>query len=116
MFLSLRSGLVSLSFALVAFTSFAGCSKATVGVNSATLLEPNSAGICAGHCQTLGLSLSAVVVMANNVGCVCAAQGAPPSAAPSSAQSSSSAGGMAAILMQEEADRAAQNSQAARKK
>ena len=101
---SFRSGLVSLSFLFVIGAgAVTGCARATVGVNSNTSVPSDSANICAGHCQSIGLQLSSVVVMANNVGCVCAAAPAPGAQAPAAA----AAGGMAAILMQEEADAAA---------
>ena len=51
-----------------------------------------------------GLSLDAVVVMANNVGCVCTP--APPPV--TGARAGSASGGMATILLQEQAARAAQ--------
>lgn len=79
MSLSFRSGLVSLSFLFVLGAgAVTGCARAPVGVTSNTSVPSDSANICAGHCESIGLQLSSVVVMANNVGCVCAANYAPP--------------------------------------
>jgi hypothetical protein len=78
----------------------AGC-KANVGVSGVKLPE-DSANTCAGLCSSIGLALDSVVVMANNVGCVCrAAPAAPP--APGASAASSAGGGMAAILIQQQA-------------
>ena len=52
---------------------------------------------CESHCNEIGLSLNSVVIMANNVGCVCSpAPGAP------GAGGAVSGGGMAALLMEEQ--------------
>jgi hypothetical protein len=73
---------------------------ATVGTGGGVSIPPDAATTCANHCSSIGLSLDSVVVMANNVGCVCrrassAARGTEGSAA----------GGMAALIVQEEQQR-----------
>lgn len=55
---------------------------------------------CSGYCNEIGLTLNSVVIMANNVGCVCS----PPAGAPGVGGGVSS-GGMAALLMQQEQER-----------
>lgn len=54
---------------------------------------------CGDHCTKMGMGLSAVVVMANNVGCVCTPNGRASS---TEMQGGSAAGGMAAILIQQQ--------------
>lgn len=75
----------------------AGCA-APVGLRNASLPK-DAAGTCASHCQEIGLVLSSVVIMAENVGCVCSttSQSSAPGAA---------AGGMAAIMMVQQSRRA----------
>ena len=65
---------------------------ATVGSGGMVYVPKDAAATCAGHCNEIGLPLNSVVIMANNVGCVC-------SAAPGAAGGGVSAGGMAALLM-----------------
>jgi hypothetical protein len=79
---------------LILLFSGAGC--ATVG---AVLVPKTSAATCSTQCHDIGLTLDSVVIMAANVGCVCAAAPAAGSRAPGSA----AGGGMAAILMQQAA-------------
>lgn len=114
--------ILSASVALVA-----GCaSSASVGVSDRTYVDKSSATVCSSHCETIGMTLSSVVIMANNVGCVCEAPPAPgspgstrdpaagdptsvdrPAGEPQGvARRSSAAGGMAAIMIAEEAARA----------
>jgi hypothetical protein len=57
----------------------------------------DSAQTCASSCGDLGLTLSSVVVMANNVGCVCAAKSAPVTD-----NSAGASGGMATLLLQQQ--------------
>ena len=72
----------------------AGC-VAPVGVSGLSI--PNDTGkVCAQQCRTIGMNLSAVAIMANNIGCVCQpSAGAPPVAT----LGASSAAGMATISM-----------------
>jgi len=71
----------------------AGC-LAPVGVDRKSLPK-DAAQTCASHCSTIGMALNSVVIMADNVGCVCSAGPPPPG-------SGASAGGMVALLMVEE--------------
>jgi hypothetical protein len=82
---------------LLLLGTLSGC-MATVGASMMSV-PPDSAQRCYAHCQAIGLNLTAVAIMANNVGCVCQ----PPAQPPVAAQASTTAGGMTAILMQEEA-------------
>lgn len=83
-----------------------GCGSAQVGVQEAAL-PVDSAAQCKSHCQTIGLTLDSVVLMANTVGCVCRA--APAAGSPGAAASS---GGMAAILLAQQAAQAEQDERA----
>lgn len=70
-------------------------------VGSELEVPTDAALTCKNHCASIGLPLSAVAIMANNVGCVCEAK-------PLSAEASSNhavTGGMATIMLQEEARR-----------
>ena len=69
----------------------AGCA-ATIGTGGTTYVPKNAASTCAAHCGEIGLALNSVVIMANNVGCVC-------SAAATASGGAASGGGMAALLM-----------------
>lgn len=104
----------------LSFLAFAAC-KAPVGVNNASLSR-DSGQRCAELCGEVGMPLDSLVIMADNVGCVCrAVQGPPPGPAPAQAPGSEpvsssmstggSAGGMAAIMMQEAKRRASSNAQ-----
>jgi hypothetical protein len=104
-----RLAMLSLVFAL-------GC-QAPVGVRNASVPR-DAAPQCNSICGEMGLALDSVVVMADNVGCVCrppqAAQPAPGSPAPTApaaptAQSGSSgaAAGLVAIMIQQRAAAAA---------
>jgi hypothetical protein len=99
----MKIGLVA-SLALAVLSTLA-C-QATVGVKNVSLPR-DAAQQCATHCQTIGMRLSAVAIMAENVGCVCqfAAQ---PAAGPNAAgQLETPAAGMATIAVQEAAAAAA---------
>jgi hypothetical protein len=56
---------------------------ATVGVDKFSL-PSDAAQRCEGHCQTIGMHLTAVAIMAENVGCVC--QALAPAQTPKPAQ------------------------------
>jgi hypothetical protein len=78
-----------------------GCA-APVGTTGMVSAPHDSAPRCGDICHDLGLGLDSVVVMANNVGCVCSAippaPAGPPSATPpATAHARAAAGGMAAI-------------------
>jgi hypothetical protein len=54
---------------MAAVLSLSAC-MATVGVDARSI-PTDAAQTCARHCQTIGMRLSAVAIMAENVGCVC---------------------------------------------
>lgn len=60
---------------------------------------------CSEYCTKMGLGLGAIVVMANNVGCVCTPNGRAASA---EMQGGAAAGGMAALMLQQQQQQAAQ--------
>src|SRR5687767_9978032 len=95
----------------------AGCQPAPVGVRNAEV-QRDSTAQCAGLCSSIGLPLDSVVIMADNVGCVCRAvpPGPPATTEPSTAPAASSAGGMAAIMIAQEAARRSAAAQAAARK
>lgn len=76
-----------------------GC-PATVGTDAAIYVPKDAAATCTSHCNEIGLALNSVVIMANNVGCVC-------SAAPGGPGGAVSGGGMAALLMAQQQRRSA---------
>jgi len=81
----------------------AGCA-ATVGTSGAIYVPKDAAATCSAHCNEIGLALNSVVIMANNVGCVC-------SAASPAAGNAAAAGGMAALMMDAEQRRQSSNHQ-----
>ena len=107
------------SFVLAAL-SLTAC-MAPVGTSGVISVPPDAAQTCAQHCQTIGMRLTAVAIMANNVGCVCqypapvgSAATSSSRAAPGSAdrrsfgvnegatESATTTAGMATILMEQE--------------
>lgn len=82
---------------------------ALVGTGETVTVPKDAPVTCANFCSDMGMSLGAVVVMANNVGCVCN----PNKTATTEGKSASAAGGMAAIVIQqqEEEERSRQSSQ-----
>ena len=91
---------------LLVVVPFAGC-VAPVGVSGLSI--PHDAGnVCSQQCRTIGMNLSAVAIMANNIGCVCQpSAGAPPVAT----SGASSAAGMATISMINEQEQEQQQEQ-----
>ena len=108
-----------LSFVL-ATLSLTAC-MAPVGTSGVISVPPDAAQSCAQHCQTIGMRLTAVAIMANNVGCVC--QSPAPAGSPAGSSSRTAPGstdprsfgvkeeategatttaGMVAILMEQE--------------
>lgn len=70
--------------------------SATVGSRAEV---PEDAGVtCRAQCQRVGMELSAMAIMANNVGCVCTArgQGDPTTSA------GATTAGMATLMLQEQ--------------
>ena len=95
---------VALLAALLAVVS--GC---VAGVGSPMASVPfDTAGRCSEYCSKIGMGLGAVVVMANNIGCVCTPLGRPGSAA---IEGGPAAAGMVTLLAQQQATMAAQQQQ-----
>jgi hypothetical protein len=108
---------------LLAALSLTAC-MAPVGTSGVVSVPPDAAQSCTRHCQTIGMRLTAVAIMANNVGCVCQSPAPAGSAAESSSraaprstdrssfgvneeatESATTTAGMAAILMERERQR-----------
>jgi outer membrane lipoprotein SlyB len=89
----------------------AGGCAATVGTSGSTYVPKDAAATCSAHCGDMGLQLSSVVVMANNVGCVCSVAG--PAAPGGPAPGGSAAADMAALMLQEDAQRQSTSQQTA---
>lgn len=71
---------------------------AKVGAEDVSV-PPDAASTCESQCQSIGLRLGAVAIMANTVGCVCAL---PHGQQAGLAESSTITAGMATIMMEEE--------------
>jgi hypothetical protein len=89
-------------FAAVALTLL-GC-HAPVG--STISVPEDAAETCRDQCHNVGLRLSAVAIMANNVGCVCQANEAA-----AVGQQEAVTGGMATILLQQQEQQRQQTAQ-----
>ncbi len=76
----------------------AGCA-ATVGTTGVAYVPKDAAATCTTYCTDVGMTLTSVVIMANNVGCVCGVNNAAPG-------TSAAAGGMATLLMAQQSERA----------
>jgi len=83
-----------------------GACAAAIGSETRTI-RPESAQVCAEQCAQIGLKLTAVAIMANNIGCVCQAEKAP---VPVTVDAVPPAG-MATIEMLEQQRRAQQTQQ-----
>ena len=92
---------VELLFPVLAVLSLSAC-MATVGVDARSI-PPDAAQTCARHCQTIGMRLSAVAIMAENVGCVCQPAAAPVASAEAAGEFGTPAGGMTTIAAQQAA-------------
>jgi hypothetical protein len=93
-----RIGVLSRVALLLATLSVTAC-MATVGADMMSI-PPDSAQRCDGHCRSIGLSLGAVAIMANNVGCVCQVAAPPRASGLSAGETSTPVAGMATVLMQ----------------
>jgi hypothetical protein len=69
---------------------------APVGVSGAFSIPNDAGNICSQQCRRIGMNLSAVAIMANNIGCVCQASASTP---PAASLGASSAAGMVTIEM-----------------
>lgn len=61
------------------------CQTARVGVAEGVTLPKDAANTCRSQCTTLGLHLTSVVTVADNVGCVCSVTSPLEAPAPGSA-------------------------------
>lgn len=93
--------LQGLRLALIATLLPLGACMATVGVNNVSIPK-DAAQTCARHCDSIGLQLSAVAIMAENVGCVCQAASASKAEGNAGALTTPAAG-MATIAAQQAA-------------
>jgi hypothetical protein len=87
---------VSSTLLVLLLAASSGCTAA-VGTAGMTSVPRDAASTCATHCSSIGMSLDSVVIMANNVGCVC--RGGRSAAASDGA---TTAGGMAALIVAEQ--------------
>jgi len=103
---------------LVSLVVLCAC-HAPVGVREAAL-APDTTPRCESQCQSIGLDLDSVVIMAAHVGCVCrpaappvfpGAPGASSVGPTSSARPASTAGGVTAVMLADEAARQQQQQQ-----
>jgi hypothetical protein len=87
----------------------AGC-VAPVGASSVSIPR-DARNVCLAQCGQIGMGLSAVAIMANNIGCVCqGGYGAPMSQAEPSGGATATAGmATIAMLRQQQEAAAAQN-------
>jgi hypothetical protein len=87
---------------LLSLAGFALClwaCQASVGTGGFTSVPKDAAATCGEHCAEIGMALDSVVIMANNVGCVCRSSRSPAA----QGAAGPAAGGMAAIVVEEEA-------------
>jgi hypothetical protein len=83
---------------------------ATVGVKGVSI-PADAAQTCSQHCQTIGMRLSAVAIMADNVGCVCQQASEPKASSEAVGELTMPAAGMATIVMQQAAAQQQQQQQ-----
>ncbi len=74
-------------------------------------IPPDAANQCKSQCESVGLELSAVAIMAGTIGCVCEVRHSKVGNSGDNAASASA--GMATIMMQRERQRQAQQQQQA---
>jgi hypothetical protein len=112
----------AMKFALAIMVMGVVACAANVGTSGAIYVPKDSAATCSGYCNEIGLQMSSVVIMANNVGCVCSPALPPPGTAPgaettpaaqtpATAASTAAAAGMAALVVAEEQREAQQRRQ-----
>jgi hypothetical protein len=83
-----------------------GACVAPVGVSNVSIPK-DAAETCARHCRTIGMRLTAVAIMAQNVGCVCQGGAEPATGGDEVGELSTPAAGMATIAAQQAAAAAA---------
>lgn len=81
----------------VCLAFLSGC-PATVGKTGLVQIPSDAAQTCSSLCSEIGLELSAVAIMASNVGCVCQ----PATTTPSARSATGIAGGMTTIMLEEQ--------------
>ena len=81
-----------------------GACAAAVGTTSGVSVPEDARAQCDGQCRSIGMSLGAVAIMANNVGCVCQVTGAGGAVSGGASVSA----GMAAVAVQQAAAAAQQ--------
>jgi len=84
---------------LLAVLPVTGC-VATVGVANASI-PSDAAQTCGGHCQSIGMQLSAVAIMAENVGCICQFAAPPRASSGTAGELGSPPAGMSTIVLQQ---------------
>lgn len=84
----------------------AGCTTVSP-VGTLRSVEKDTAQQCEGHCQSIGMRLSAVVIIRNSTGCVCE----PANAGRKIGRQGAAVGGAAAVQMIEEEQRTQQQQQ-----
>jgi hypothetical protein len=78
--------------------SIAGCVPPATAVSSQGFQAlRDAATTCKAQCESIGMTLGSVVIIANNTGCVCSAKSAP--AAPTA---EAAAGGMALLMLNQQ--------------
>lgn len=82
---------------------FAACETAMVGKGARVELPRDSTPQCGELCAQIGLPLDSVVIIANNVGCVCRAPVPAPAGSPPGA--AASAGATAMIMLAAQTNR-----------
>jgi len=65
-------------------------------------VPPDAARTCYDQCASIGLRMSAVAIMANNVGCVCQPPGAPIASNRGQSGGTGAAAGMVTIMLEEQ--------------
>lgn len=85
------------------------CGTANVGIGSMTSVPKDARSQCATICSDIGMSVAQLIVMANEVGCVC--EGGKGSAENGEGATSGAAGGVVAVMQQRRAAAAQQQAQ-----
>jgi hypothetical protein len=97
--------MVTLPRLVASCTLFLLSSNCVAPVGSEVRVPDDATATCEAQCNHIGLELSAVAIMANNVGCICQAS---PSGA-TAGHTEAVTGGMATIMLQEEQARRQQH-------
>ena len=89
-----------LLLAVFLFSCMACTTPARVGVAESEWksIPRDAAQTCVAQCERIGLRMSAVAMMANNIGCICG-----PDEPASAQQGGATSAGMATIMLQEQA-------------